>query len=69
VIHCASDYRSAIAASLLRRAARKELAVLVGGFAAWAAGAPGGDRRQLSSDHLLAPRVARAGPAAAARLT
>ena len=35
VVHCASDYRSAIAASLLRRAGVEDITVLVGGMAAW----------------------------------
>ncbi|HJZ60838.1 MAG TPA: rhodanese-like domain-containing protein, partial [Miltoncostaeaceae bacterium] len=35
VVHCASDYRSAIAASLLRRAGVEDVTVLVGGMAAW----------------------------------
>jgi glyoxylase-like metal-dependent hydrolase (beta-lactamase superfamily II)/rhodanese-related sulfurtransferase len=34
VVHCASDYRAAIAASLLRRRGRAEVAVLVGGLPA-----------------------------------
>jgi hydroxyacylglutathione hydrolase len=35
VLHCATDYRSTIAASLLRRAGRADVATLVGGLAAW----------------------------------
>ena len=35
VVHCASDYRSAIAASLMRRAGTQDVAILVGGIAAW----------------------------------
>ena len=35
VVHCASDYRSSVAASLLRRAGLERIAVLVGGIAAW----------------------------------
>jgi rhodanese-related sulfurtransferase len=34
VVHCASDYRAAIAASLMRRRGRSEVAVLVGGLPA-----------------------------------
>ena len=37
VVYCASGYRSAIAASLLRRAGRTEVADLVGGLEAWKA--------------------------------
>jgi rhodanese-related sulfurtransferase len=37
VLHCASGYRSAIAASLLERHGITSLADLVGGFAAWEA--------------------------------
>jgi glyoxylase-like metal-dependent hydrolase (beta-lactamase superfamily II)/rhodanese-related sulfurtransferase len=37
VVHCASDYRSAIAASLIRRTGLRDVAVLVGGLAAWKA--------------------------------
>ena len=35
IVYCASGYRSAIAASLLRRAGRAGVANLVGGLAAW----------------------------------
>jgi hydroxyacylglutathione hydrolase len=35
VVHCASDYRSGIAASLVRRAGLPDVAALVGGLAAW----------------------------------
>jgi glyoxylase-like metal-dependent hydrolase (beta-lactamase superfamily II)/rhodanese-related sulfurtransferase len=34
VVHCASDYRSAVAASMIRRAREQEVAVLVGGLPA-----------------------------------
>jgi rhodanese-related sulfurtransferase/glyoxylase-like metal-dependent hydrolase (beta-lactamase superfamily II) len=37
VVHCASGYRSAIAASLLRRAGRERVSDLVGGLPAWQA--------------------------------
>jgi rhodanese-related sulfurtransferase len=37
VVHCASGYRSAIAASLLEQQGITRLADLVGGFAAWEA--------------------------------
>ena len=37
VVHCASDYRSSIAASLLCRAGIGDVSVLVGGIAAWLA--------------------------------
>jgi hydroxyacylglutathione hydrolase len=37
VVYCASGYRSAIAASLLRRAGRTDVADLVGGLGAWKA--------------------------------
>jgi hydroxyacylglutathione hydrolase len=37
VVHCASDYRSTIAASLIRRHGRSGVATLVGGLAAWEA--------------------------------
>jgi len=40
VVHCASDYRSSIAASLLRRAGREQISVLVGGLAAWEQASP-----------------------------
>ena len=39
VAHCAGDFRSAIAASLMRRDAASDVAVLVGGIAAWEAAA------------------------------
>ena len=35
IVYCASGYRSAIAASLLRRAGRPDVANVVGGLAAW----------------------------------
>jgi hydroxyacylglutathione hydrolase len=35
VVHCASDYRATIAASLMRRAGLTDVATLVGGVAAW----------------------------------
>jgi glyoxylase-like metal-dependent hydrolase (beta-lactamase superfamily II)/rhodanese-related sulfurtransferase len=35
VVYCAGGYRSAIAASVLRRAGRRQIADLVGGFGAW----------------------------------
>jgi glyoxylase-like metal-dependent hydrolase (beta-lactamase superfamily II)/rhodanese-related sulfurtransferase len=35
VVHCASDYRATIAASLLRREGLSEVGTLVGGLAAW----------------------------------
>ena len=37
VVHCASGYRSSVAASLLTRDGRTELFDLVGGLAAWEA--------------------------------
>jgi hydroxyacylglutathione hydrolase len=37
VAHCASDYRSAIAASLIRGSGARDVSVLVGGLAAWEA--------------------------------
>nr|WP_198653460.1 MBL fold metallo-hydrolase [Actinocorallia populi] len=37
VVHCAGGARSSVAASLLRRAARTEVADLLGGYTAWAA--------------------------------
>lgn len=37
IVYCASGYRSAIAASMLRRAGMERVANLVGGFAAWEA--------------------------------
>lgn len=37
VVHCASGYRSAIAASLLESAGRRDVGDLVGGFSAWEA--------------------------------
>jgi rhodanese-related sulfurtransferase len=40
VVHCASDYRATVAASLLRRAARQDVSTLVGGFAAWESARP-----------------------------
>jgi len=42
-VHCASGYRSAIAAGLLQRAGFPQVSDLVGGLAAWTsarAGAP-----------------------------
>ena len=35
VVHCKGGYRSAIAASLLRRAGFRDIANLTGGFDAW----------------------------------
>lgn len=35
VVHCASDYRATIAASLMRREGLADVATLVGGVAAW----------------------------------
>ena len=35
VVHCATGYRSAIAASLLKRGGYRDVADLVGGMAAW----------------------------------
>ena len=35
VVHCASDYRATIAASLMRREGLPDVATLVGGVAAW----------------------------------
>jgi hydroxyacylglutathione hydrolase len=40
VVHCASGYRSAIAASLLQRDGFPDVSDLVGGLAAWEAAAP-----------------------------
>jgi hydroxyacylglutathione hydrolase len=40
VVHCASDYRASIAASLLRREGFGDVTVLVGGIAAWEAASP-----------------------------
>ena len=37
VVHCEGGYRSAIAASLLEQAGRKNVLDLVGGFKAWTA--------------------------------
>jgi glyoxylase-like metal-dependent hydrolase (beta-lactamase superfamily II)/rhodanese-related sulfurtransferase len=37
IIHCASGYRSMVAASVLERAGRKQLADLLGGISAWEA--------------------------------
>jgi rhodanese-related sulfurtransferase len=37
VVHCASGYRSSIAASLLERHGLTQSTALVGGFAAWEA--------------------------------
>ena len=39
VVHCASGYRSAIAASLMQRDGFAEVADLVGGLPAWEAAA------------------------------
>jgi hydroxyacylglutathione hydrolase len=36
-VHCASDYRATIAASLIRRHGHADVATLVGGLAAWQA--------------------------------
>ena len=41
VVHCASGYRSAIAAGLLQRAGFPHVADLVGGLAAWTSAPPG----------------------------
>jgi hydroxyacylglutathione hydrolase len=43
VVHCASGYRSAIAASVLRRAGRDRVSDLVGGLPAWRAAERVGD--------------------------
>ena len=49
VLHCASGYRSAIAASVLRRAGLARVADLVGGLAGWeSAGLPTASQRQQS---------------------
>ncbi len=40
VVHCASDYRSTIAASLMRRAGLTDVTTLVGGVAAWDSWSP-----------------------------
>jgi hydroxyacylglutathione hydrolase len=40
VVHCASGYRSAVAASILRRHGFTDLADLAGGFNAWKAAQP-----------------------------
>ena len=49
VVHCASGYRSAVAASVLRRAGLPRVADLVGGLAAWkSAGLPTASQRQQS---------------------
>jgi rhodanese-related sulfurtransferase len=45
VVHCASGYRSSIAASRLRRDGFEEIADLVGGIGAWTASRPDGARR------------------------
>jgi hydroxyacylglutathione hydrolase len=37
VVHCEGGYRSAIAASLLAQAGRRDVLDLVGGFKAWRA--------------------------------
>ena len=42
VVHCASDYRSSVAASLLAHAGLERIAVLVGGLAAWEQAQPAG---------------------------
>jgi len=42
VVHCASDYRSSVAASLLAGAGVQRIAVLVGGIAAWEQAQPAG---------------------------
>jgi glyoxylase-like metal-dependent hydrolase (beta-lactamase superfamily II)/rhodanese-related sulfurtransferase len=43
VVHCASGYRSAIAASLLKRGGYSDVADLVGGLPAWESRVPGAD--------------------------
>jgi len=45
VVHCASGYRSSVAASLLRARGRADVSDLLGGFAAWAATQPVGTTR------------------------
>jgi DMSO/TMAO reductase YedYZ molybdopterin-dependent catalytic subunit/glyoxylase-like metal-dependent hydrolase (beta-lactamase superfamily II) len=42
VVYCETGYRSSVAASLLRRAGRKGIADLVGGFGAWQASSSNG---------------------------
>jgi glyoxylase-like metal-dependent hydrolase (beta-lactamase superfamily II)/rhodanese-related sulfurtransferase len=42
VVHCATDYRSSVAASLMAGAGLEGVAVLVGGFAAWEQASPAG---------------------------
>src|SRR6185312_14743549 len=49
VVHCASGYRSAIAASLLQREGFIEVADLVGGMAAWESAARAGGAPPVSS--------------------
>jgi hydroxyacylglutathione hydrolase len=40
VVHCASDYRATIAASLMQRAGLEDVSLLVGGYAAWQSAPP-----------------------------
>jgi hydroxyacylglutathione hydrolase len=54
VVHCASGYRSSIAASLLRRHGFEQVADLPGGMSAWAATAGGGER---SAQVTVRPQV------------
>jgi glyoxylase-like metal-dependent hydrolase (beta-lactamase superfamily II)/rhodanese-related sulfurtransferase len=49
VVHCATGYRSAIAASLLRREGFDAIADLVGGIAAWAASTSDGHGRAAAA--------------------
>ena len=47
VAYCAGGYRSSVAASLLRRAGRRDVSDLLGGYTAWAA-AQGGEPHDLA---------------------
>jgi len=49
VVHCASGYRSAIAASLLQREGFTDVADLVGGMPAWESATRAGDAPPVSS--------------------
>jgi hydroxyacylglutathione hydrolase len=58
VVHCATGYRSSIAASLLRRHGFDEIADLVGGIGAWEATTRGGAEASAGARTLAPARTA-----------
>jgi len=50
VVHCASGYRSSVAASLLRRAGLQDVSDLLGGYKAWSAAQAGEPHDRAAAD-------------------